>query len=446
MNSDFTNGNISSGVNYTCNNFENTTFNYEPISINSGRIRRDQAILAANQNNPFSPLLTPTNNTFFIAGKLIRIANNYGNPAFKDFLRYYYNSDIPNHDPQEGISPQLANYLRFGIPISAGEIVECPMMRFPDDITISQDPCCFPVMQPCCILQEDGPKEDDYYSKFISALNQLKALYHQLRSTTNEEQRAEIENSIQQISYVYNRIRDAFIHTIYFKDRQYELDDQEEFPRPTVHGKSLMDLIKEDPTYEYILWGLKESVSRGESPNEILNKIPSISESELQNYNTLSFFDIFDIIKNKNIDNLSIEEMQFIQTTAEGTENTLGRSWARGIMTSRTGQVYHPDIVPLNPIETNVVSRSASNSVLLYPNPSYDIVTINWDLLNLDSSEFNDNVIIRFSDISGKSILSQNISNSSQTISVKELRNGVYFYTIQNNKKEIASGKLVKIE
>ena len=79
------------------------------------------------------------------------------------------------------------------------------------------------------------------------------------------------------------------------------------------------------------------------------------------------------------------------------------------------------EIVSLSDLEDIV----KSNEVVLYPNPANKLVNI-----KIDKVQFEGNIII--SDISGRQIYSSQI-NTSNSIDVSELTNGIYFVTIYNN-------------
>ena len=64
------------------------------------------------------------------------------------------------------------------------------------------------------------------------------------------------------------------------------------------------------------------------------------------------------------------------------------------------------------------------------------------DVVNINFSNLPTNVTIVVYDLSGKKLLSQNLSKATNAINVSDFNNGVYVYTILNvDGKSIANGK-----
>lgn len=69
----------------------------------------------------------------------------------------------------------------------------------------------------------------------------------------------------------------------------------------------------------------------------------------------------------------------------------------------------------------------------VYPNPASEQITINSEK----------DAVLNVFDINGKNILSKKLNSDTETISVNNLQNGMYFYTISKNGKNLSSNKLV---
>lgn len=81
-------------------------------------------------------------------------------------------------------------------------------------------------------------------------------------------------------------------------------------------------------------------------------------------------------------------------------------------------------------------SAEINNSVKLYPNPTTGKIIIH--------NESNSALKINVTDISGKLILSETLSNGQQEINISDKAEGVYFFRILKDNKEIGNGKLIK--
>ena len=87
---------------------------------------------------------------------------------------------------------------------------------------------------------------------------------------------------------------------------------------------------------------------------------------------------------------------------------------------------------------TGIIETLTYSHVNLYPNPNFGIVTIEL------SSELTENVSIAIIDALGKIVISEKLTTKSTTINTSHLDNGVYFYKITSNNKDVKIGKLVK--
>lgn len=87
---------------------------------------------------------------------------------------------------------------------------------------------------------------------------------------------------------------------------------------------------------------------------------------------------------------------------------------------------------------TDMSTISNKNKINIYPNPVTDVLKIN----GLEGSDAN----IMVFDLQGKIVFSQNISGLNNEISVKDLYNGIYTYSIKTSDGILLkSGKLVKL-
>ncbi len=110
-----------------------------------------------------------------------------------------------------------------------------------------------------------------------------------------------------------------------------------------------------------------------------------------------------------------------------------------GFLTANAGKTH---TVSSNPKSAYLEStlgvndlNNNENVVKVFPNPTMDVVNINF-------SNLPTNVTIVVYDLSGKKLLSQNLSKATNAINVSDFNNGVYVYTILNvDGKSIANGK-----
>jgi aminopeptidase N len=91
-------------------------------------------------------------------------------------------------------------------------------------------------------------------------------------------------------------------------------------------------------------------------------------------------------------------------------------------------------------ITQSVKSEIANKYLNIYPNPATNNVTV-----AISNSNVGSNAKIIITDVSGRIILSQQANNGDNNINLNQLQNGVYFVTLQNENKTIASKKLVVI-
>lgn len=82
------------------------------------------------------------------------------------------------------------------------------------------------------------------------------------------------------------------------------------------------------------------------------------------------------------------------------------------------------------------VDNITNSSISLYPNPATDNFTITV------SDDFIGSQII-LTNLLGKIVLKQNISSSKQNFAINNLGSGIYFYSIVNNNKIVATKKLI---
>lgn len=87
---------------------------------------------------------------------------------------------------------------------------------------------------------------------------------------------------------------------------------------------------------------------------------------------------------------------------------------------------------------TGVSEALLVNNVSLYPNPNFGSVTIEL------ASELIENTSIIVIDALGKVVISEKIITEMTTINTANLNNGVYFYKIICNNKDVKIGKIVK--
>ena len=87
---------------------------------------------------------------------------------------------------------------------------------------------------------------------------------------------------------------------------------------------------------------------------------------------------------------------------------------------------------------TGVAEALVSSEISLYPNPNYGVVTIEL------ASELIQNTSILIYDALGKIVISEKLITEITTVKTAHLDNGVYFYKVISNNKDVKVGKLVK--
>jgi hypothetical protein len=82
------------------------------------------------------------------------------------------------------------------------------------------------------------------------------------------------------------------------------------------------------------------------------------------------------------------------------------------------------------------VTENSKNTFILYPNPVNGNVTIS----NIE--QFTESVFTLYNNL-GQVVVTQNIDNPSQNISLENINTGIYFYKIKSN-SFTQSGKIIK--
>jgi sorbitol-specific phosphotransferase system component IIBC len=89
-----------------------------------------------------------------------------------------------------------------------------------------------------------------------------------------------------------------------------------------------------------------------------------------------------------------------------------------------------------NPLVITRIPNDEKVSVVVYPNPSEDNITVKLDY----PDEYT---IIELIDIHGKINLSRQLDNAISIINVKAMKKGLYLYKILNNHNLLATGKII---
>ncbi len=87
-------------------------------------------------------------------------------------------------------------------------------------------------------------------------------------------------------------------------------------------------------------------------------------------------------------------------------------------------------------LSNDEISTSKTNSVIIFPNPGDDVISI-----HLTPPGY---YIFTLLDISGKMVYSKEIFSASFNMDVSFINPGIYLYRIINEKKIISSGKWIK--
>jgi hypothetical protein len=90
----------------------------------------------------------------------------------------------------------------------------------------------------------------------------------------------------------------------------------------------------------------------------------------------------------------------------------------------------------LLPLTTNIGSNNFSSNILIYPNPTKGLFTV--ETTNLLSS-----AIIQLSDVIGRVVLDKTITSTKEQIEISDLNTGVYFLKIKNGDKQFIT-KIIK--
>ena len=94
------------------------------------------------------------------------------------------------------------------------------------------------------------------------------------------------------------------------------------------------------------------------------------------------------------------------------------------------------DLVPA----TDGIVESSTKKLLVYPNPTTGLFTIEWNNTNLDACAF------RIYDIFGKLLISNNLTKENNTIDLSSQPNGIYFFQLIEDGENTGFQKIVKVK
>jgi hypothetical protein len=418
------NGISTSGVNFTCNDFYTQSNAIRLESTGTFRTMQGQRV------NPNSPDVSPTRNKYHV--NIATNIMNWGLPIF------YVHYNVPLETPTTDGAVNL-------LPRNSLMGAACPTLEYEDDVTLSN--CCSPVVRPCCGIDS---KIEALYTDFEGAKTEISNLKVAIDNSNNSNLQSELQSQLDIWKAKYEALKNAIIHYYYFTNRNQEEDMNPEIrTAPQIYGKDLLYFIEDFDNIESYMWKMKEKcmTTSGIVRSSLNLDFTPYSISLSNDYiNTIAFSQVFEIAKKGEIENINLDDMATIQSIAQSTENTIGRSWARAIMTSKYGTVYPPDQIINNAIPEETMNRnSISNKSLLYPNPSNNLV-------NLDLSRYSSlikggkDIIFDIYDLRGNVVITQNIINPFTTLSIDKLNSGVYLYKLKISDKTHEEGKLIKIE
>ncbi len=93
-----------------------------------------------------------------------------------------------------------------------------------------------------------------------------------------------------------------------------------------------------------------------------------------------------------------------------------------------------------NTIGINEYPNLNISDINVYPNPAYQYINVDIKQSNYKS------VYFELFDCFGRKVKKQRLSKSTQKISLKGIKNGMYFYRVRNKSKVLAKGKLLVIK
>ena len=94
------------------------------------------------------------------------------------------------------------------------------------------------------------------------------------------------------------------------------------------------------------------------------------------------------------------------------------------------------DLVPA----TDGITENSTQKILVYPNPTTGVFTIECKNTNLDACSF------RIYDVFGKLLISNNLTNENCTIDLSSLPDGIYYFQLIEDGKSPVSQKIVKVK
>lgn len=126
----------------------------------------------------------------------------------------------------------------------------------------------------------------------------------------------------------------------------------------------------------------------------------------------------------------------------DGGAADAGMSWFTSTPTSSNDPSVFGSIkldnISCGGVTTGLMKEENKNLILIYPNPFNTNFT-----LKILSEVMIENTMLEIYDLCGKEVKKIYINNNETIIEKDDLQNGLYFYRVNNNNKNIAKGKLV---
>lgn len=120
---------------------------------------------------------------------------------------------------------------------------------------------------------------------------------------------------------------------------------------------------------------------------------------------------------------------------AWNTENSSAVTGTNSYSITATGITSFSPFAVLVPFASTKVNFTNNNSLSVYPNPVVDVLNVTPD----------ENSSLQLYNASGKLVITKNLSKGVNTLSVKELQNGIYFYQLKKmDGSSTLSGKIIK--
>ncbi len=310
-----------------------------------------------------------------------------------------------------------------------------------------------PMLLMVCIANPDATKNEDFLTFLQNDIPNPMPYYMIemiMASWEVTTARTTLENTLANYSHKMAITADKILDDLYFKNAANSdslfMDDSTNYNLSIQNWLARIQTL----TAKYDLIENYYAENNLEAAQNILDSIPSnfhLSDDQVVDYNDYNYFYNFrknNVTSHHSVAELNESEIQELVAFTQ-TGNNFAIGLAQNILCYYYAICKEDDYtLPTNNSRTRSLtyskSKSATNSVLVMPNPAANSTIFSYKLPAL----INEKVILTIVDIIGNTIEQFNLNESEgqQMWETKYVRSGLYFYFVKDGNTKIANGKI----